>query len=225
MSAEHFPAKNEEPRFIVVEGPIGVGKTSLARRLANSLSGEAVLEHAADNPFLERFYKTRGGGALPVQLFFLFQRVKQLDEMRQSDLFSPVRVANFHISKDRLFAEACLDREELALYEQMYAKMDVDPPVPDLVIYLQSSVDELMLRIARRGIAHENFIDRQYLERITEAYARFYHNYDEAPLLIVNASSFDPIHNDSDFAQLFDRVCQTTSGRHFFNPTTAVALA
>jgi deoxyguanosine kinase len=225
MSVEHFPVKNEEPRFIVIEGPIGVGKTSLARRLASSLSGEAVLENAADNPFLERFYKTRGGGALPAQLFFLFQRVKQLDELRQSDLFSPVRVANFHISKDRLFAEACLDREELALYEQMYTKMDVDPPVPDLVIYLQSSVDELMLRIARRGIAHENFIDRQYLENITEAYARFYHNYDETPLLIVNASSFDPIHNDGDYAQLFDRVCQTTSGRHFFNPTTAVALA
>jgi deoxyadenosine/deoxycytidine kinase len=124
-----------------------------------------------------------------------------------------------------LFAEVCLDREELALYEQMYAKMDVDPPVPDLVIYLQSSVDDLMLRIARRGMPHEKFIDRQYLENITEAYARYYHSYDEAPLLIVNASSFDPVNNDSDYAQLFDRVRQTTSGRHFFNPTTAVALA
>ncbi len=225
MSVEHLPVNKEEPRFIVVEGPIGVGKTSLAQRLADSLSGEAVLEQVADNPFLERFYKTRSGGALPAQLYFLFQRVKQLDELRQSDLFSPVRVANFHISKDRLFAEVSLDREEFALYEQMYAKMDVDPPVPDLVIYLQSSVDELMLRIARRGNPQEKFIDRQYLEKITEAYARYYHSYDEAPLLIVNASSFDPINNDSDYAQLFDRVCQTTSGRHFFNPATAVALA
>ena len=225
MPVEYPPSRNEEPRFIVVEGPIGVGKTSLTRRLAASLSGEAILEQISDNPFLERFYKSGGSGALPAQLYFLFQRAKQLEDLRQSDLFSPVRVANFHISKDRLYAEVSLDREELALYEQMHAKMNIDPPVPDLVIYLQASVDVLLQRIVQRAIPYERFIERHYLEKITEAYARYYHNYDEAPLLIVNASSIDPVYNNDDYAQLFEQVCRTTSGRHFFNPTGAVALA
>ena len=202
-----------------------MGKTSLTRRLAASLSGEAILEQISDNPFLERFYKSGGSGALPAQLYFLFQRAKQLEDLRQSDLFSPVRVANFHISKDRLYAEVSLDREELALYEQMHAKMNIDPPVPDLVIYLQASVDVLLQRIVQRAIPYERFIERHYLEKITEAYARYYHNYDEAPLLIVNASSIDPVYNNADYAQLFEQVCRTTSGRHFFNPTAAVALA
>ena len=215
----------EDARFIVVEGPIGVGKTSLARRLADSLGGELLLEQVADNPFLERFYRNGRGAALPAQLYFLFQRAKQLEELRQSDLFTPVRVADFHIDKDRLFATVNLDPEELSLYEQMYEKMDIEPQSPDLVIYLQASVDALMQRIARRGLPHERFIDRGYLERLTEAYARHYHNFDEAPLLIVNASSIDPISNDVDYAQLLEQVRRTTSGRHFFNPAAAVALA
>lgn len=223
MSVDKLSVLNKEPRFIVVEGPIGVGKTSLARRLAASLSAQLVLEQTGDNPFLERFYKT-AGGALPTQLFYLFQRAKQLEELRQSDLFSPIRVANFHISKDRLFAEVSLDREELALYEQMHAKMDIDPPVPDLVIYLQASADVLLNRIARRAIPHEKFIERHYLEKITEAYSRYYHSYDESPLLIVNASSMDAVNNEADYAPLFERVCTTTSGRHFFNPTAAAAF-
>ncbi len=225
MSVKRLPVQVAEPRLIVVEGPVGVGKTSLARKLAVSLSGATVLEEISENPFLEQIYKTGGGGALPAQLFFLFQRAKMIEELRQSDLFSPVRVANFHINKDRLFAAVSLDREELALYDQMYQKMDVDPPLPDLVIYLQSSVDTLMQRITRRAVSHERFINRQYLEKITEAFARFYHDYDEAPLLIVNASAIDPINNATDYAQLFEQVCQTTSGRHFFNPASAGILA
>jgi deoxyadenosine/deoxycytidine kinase len=223
MPADNLSFLHKEPRFIVVEGPIGVGKTSLARRLAASLSAQLLLEQTGDNPFLERFYKA-AGGALPAQLYYLFQRAKQLEELRQSDLFSPIRVANFHISKDRLFAEVSLDREELALYEQMHAKMDIDPPVPDLVIYLQAPADVLLGRIARRAIPHEKFIERQYLEKIAEAYARYYHSYDESPLLIVNASSMDAVNNEADYARLFERVCSTTSGRHFFNPSAAVAL-
>jgi deoxyadenosine/deoxycytidine kinase len=129
------------------------------------------------------------------------------------------------MDKDRLFARANLDREELSLYEQMYERMDIEPPLPDLVIYLQASVDALLERIVRRGISYERFIDRAYLERLTEAYARHYHDFDEAPLLIVNVSSIDPIGNDADFAQLLDRVQRTTRGRHFFNPTSAAALA
>ena len=215
----------EEARFIVVEGPIGVGKTSLARRLAERLNADLLLEQVTDNPFLERFYRGGGNAALPAQLYFLFQRARQLEELRQSDLFKNVRVADFHIDKDRLFAAVNLDPQEHALYEQMYQKMDIEPPNPDLVIYLQASVDALLQRIARRGIAHEQYIDRSYLERLTEAYARHYHNFDDAPLLIVNASSIDPVSNDADFEQLLEQVHRTTSGRHFFNPAAAVAFA
>jgi len=136
-------AKKSSPtsRFIVVEGPIGVGKTSLATRLAESFSGELLLEGPEQNPFLEQFYKSRRKVALPTQLFFLFQRARQLEELRQSDMFAPVRIADFHIAKDRLFANLNLNRDELDLYEQIYDKMDIETPEPDLVVYLQASVD------------------------------------------------------------------------------------
>lgn len=224
MPNNQSASRREDSRFIVVEGPIGVGKTSLAQRLAESLGGELLLEQAEENPFLERFYRDGRTSALPAQLFFLFQRAKQLEELRQNDLFSRVRVADFHLDKDRLFASVNLDREELALYDQMYEKMNIEPQMPDLVIYLQASVDALLERIARRGAGTDRYIDRGYLEQIAEAYARHYHSFDETPLLIVNASSIDPIGNDADFQQLLERVQQTTSGRHFFNPVSAMAL-
>lgn len=225
MQSSQQREKNGDTRFIVVEGPIGVGKTSLARKLANSLDGALLLEEVDDNPFLERFYREGKGAALPAQLYFLFQRAKRLEDVRQDDLFTSVRVADFHIDKDRLFASVNLDADEFALYEQLYEKMQIEPRAPDLVIYLQASVDALMQRIARRGVPHDRFIDRAYLERVTDAYARYYHEYDQAPLLIVNASSIDPISNEQDYAQLLDRVVTTSSGRHFFNPQAAVALA
>jgi deoxyadenosine/deoxycytidine kinase len=212
------------PRFIVVEGPIGVGKTGLARRLADSFSGELVLEHLTENPFLERFYRNRKSAALPAQLFYLFQRTRQLEELRQSDMFAPVRVADYLIDKDRIFAELTLDREELALYDQIRQKLDIDAPVPDLVIYLQASVDTLLARIARRGISYERLIDRAYLEKLNEAYARHFYGYDDAPLLIVNASGIDLVHNDLDYERLFQQIEQTSGGRHFFNPSS-IALA
>ena len=217
--------KPQDPRYIVVEGPIGVGKTSLARRLAESFDGELILEPQEENPFLERFYKTGRSAALPAQLFFLFQRARQMEALRQSDMFSPVRVADFHIDKDRLFAECNLDAEELALYEQICAKLEVDAPIPDLVIYLQAPVDSLLRRIARRGIPYERMIDRAYLEKLADAYARHFHNFDEAPLLIVNAAAIDPVSNEADYQLLYDQIRRTTSGRHFFNPAAAVALA
>lgn len=213
------------PRFIVVEGPIGVGKTSLALRLAESFGGEVLLEQIEANPFLERFYRSGRAAALPAQLFFLFQRARQLEELRQSDLFSSVRVADYLFAKDRLFAELNLDREEMSLYEQISDKLCVEAPVPDLVVYLQASVDALMQRISRRGVPYERMIDRAYLEQLTDAYARFFHEYDEGPLLIVNASSIDPVHNDADYEQLFRQIRRTTGGRHFFNPAAAAALA
>jgi deoxyadenosine/deoxycytidine kinase len=212
------------PRFIVVEGPIGVGKTSLARRLASSLSGEVILEQVDENPFLERFYRSGRSAALPAQLFFLFHRARQMEIFRQSDLFATVRVADFHLDKDRLFAELNLDRQELDLYRQISAKLDIESPVPDLVIYLQASVDALLARIARRGIPYERNIDRRYLERLTEAYSRYFHNYDQGPLLIVNASSIDPIHNEADYAALLQQIL-TTRGRSFFNPSAEISLA
>ncbi|MCC7258872.1 MAG: deoxynucleoside kinase [Gammaproteobacteria bacterium] len=213
-----------ERRYIVIEGPIGVGKTSLARRLAASIDSELILEEAEANPFLERFYRDPRGAALPAQLFFLFQRARQAEQLRQQDMFNPIRVADFMVEKDRLFAEINLDRDELALYDRVCASLELDPPVPDLVVYLQAPVDTLMFRIARRGLDYEQAINRRYLERLAESYARFFHAYDSAPLLIVNAATIDPVHNEQHFALLRDEICRIRSGRHFFNPVTA-ALA
>jgi deoxyadenosine/deoxycytidine kinase len=213
-----------ESRYIAIEGPIGVGKTALARRLAKSLDAELVLEEVDENPFLERFYRDGQSAALPAQMFFLFARARQIQDLRQSDLFASTRISDYLFTRDRLFAELNLDAEELKLYDQIVDNLDVDPPVPDLVIYLQASVDALMRRLARRNAGYDRFVDRAYLEKLTEAYARFFHAYDEGPLLIVNASQIDPVNNDADFEQLFRQIEKTTGGRHFFNPVAA-ALA
>ncbi len=211
-------------RFIAVDGPIGVGKTSLARRLADSLSADLVLEEAYENPFLERFYLDGQSAALPAQMFFLFARARQIESLRQSDLFTSVRVSDYLFSKDRLFAELNLSADELSLYKQVEATLGIDAPVPDLVIYLQASVDALLDRIARRGVSFERAIDRHYLERLTDAYARFFHDYDDSALLIVNASQIDPINNDADYELLFQQIERTTGGRHFFNPVAAALV-
>ena len=224
MTVSKLNQVSDSPRYIAVEGPLGAGKTSLARRLADSLSADLVLEEVYENPFLERFYRDGQSAALPAQMFFLFMRARQMESMRQSDLFSSVRVSDYLFAKDRLFAELNLSTDELQLYNQVEATLAIDAPVPDLVIYLQASVDSLLERIARRGVLYERAIDRRYLERLTDAYARFFHAYDDGPLLIVNASQIDPINNDADYAQLFQQIERTTGGRHFFNPVAA-ALA
>jgi deoxyguanosine kinase len=211
-------------RYIVVEGPIGVGKTSLARRLADSLGGELVLEQADTNPFLERFYRDPVGAALPAQLHFLFQRVQQLAALRQEDLFASVRVADYLLEKDRLFARVILDEAEYGLYEQIYSRMVVDPPTPDLVIYLQAPVDVLLERIGRRRIKAEQLIERAYLEKLNEAYARFFHDYDSAPLLIVNAAAIDPVANEADFTELQGVIQRMKRGRLYFNPLRHAAI-
>jgi deoxyguanosine kinase len=205
-------------QFIVIEGPIGVGKSSLTRRLCASLGAEAVLEQAAENPFLERFYRNPRDGALPAQLYFLFQRAQQLAALKQQDMFAPLRVADYLLEKDRLFARVTLDDAEFGLYEQVYTKLDVQAPKPDLVVYLQSPVDVLLERIAKRGIRYEQQIERAYLERLNQAYARFFHEYEAAPLLIVNAASIDPINNQADYDELLAAIQRMKRGRLYYNP-------
>ncbi len=212
----------DRPGYIVVEGPIGVGKTSLAQRLAQSFESDLMLEGADENPFLERFYQDPRRGALPAQLFFLFQRVRQMENIRQADMFRPVRVSDFLIEKDRLFAELTLDAEELKLYEQVYNHVTIDAPVPDLVIYLQAPVDVLLKRIARRGIKYERNIDAAYLSRLSEAYARMFLHYDAAPLLIVNAAHINLVDSDADYEALLEQIHSTRKGMQYFNPMSAV---
>ena len=209
---------SERPDYIVVEGPIGVGKTSLARRLADSFESDLLLEGADENPFIERFYQDPRSGALPAQLFFLFQRARQIQSMRQADMFQPVRVSDFLIEKDRLFAGLTLDPDELKLYEQVYEHVTLDAPVPDLVIYLQAPVEVLLKRIARRGIHYERRIDADYLQRLSEAYARMFLYYEAAPLLIVNAANINLVDSDADYAALLEQIHTTRKGVQYFNP-------
>ncbi len=205
-------------RYIVVEGPIGVGKTSLAERLAESLGSGLLLENAKENPFLERFYMNPRQVALPTQLYFLFERARQIRELSQTDLFKPMYVADFLMEKDRLFAELTLNEDELGLYEQVYSHLTLDVPTPDLVIYLQAPVEVLLQRIAKRKAPGERFIEIAYLQRLVDAYTEFFYYYTGAPLLIVNAAEINPVNNEQDYALLLDHVRNIRSGRHYLNP-------
>ena len=178
-----------------------------------------MLERAEENPFLGKFYKNRRQNALATQLFFLFQRAQQIQEMRQHDLFSPVRVADFLIEKDQLFAKVNLDDNEFSLYQQVYSQLTIDAPKPDLVIYLQAPVNVLMERISQRGVSIERSIDREYIETLNQAYSEFFLYYDDAPLLIVNCSDIDFNSNQDDFLALIDYMLNIRGGRHYFNPT------
>jgi len=208
-----------QSRFIVVEGPIGVGKTSLCQRLADHLGAETLLEQAEDNPFLERFYQNPRHAALPTQLFFLFQRARQLQDLRQSDLFaSSIRIADYLMDKDRLFAQITLDDDEFRLYDQVYSSLTLDAPQPDLVIYLQAPVATLIERVNKRGRKIERYIEPAYLQKLSDAYTRFFYYYKESPLLIVNAAELDLANNKQDFELFLEQVNQIKSGRHYFNP-------
>lgn len=205
-------------RHLVVEGPIGVGKTSLARRLAESLGSDILLEDADANPFLPQFYQDPARAALPTQIFFLLQRVRQMQQLRQADLFAPVRVADFLLEKDRLFAELTLTEEELKLYDRLWRELAPEAPAPDLVVYLQAPVPVLRARIARRGLEHEQRMSDSYLERLSEAYVRFFHYYSAAPLLIVNAADMDFVNDEQAYRLLLDRILAPTGARQYFNP-------
>jgi deoxyguanosine kinase len=204
--------------YVVVEGPIGAGKTTLAKRLAEHLNGDTLLEAPEENPFLERFYKEGRTMALPTQLYFLFQRSKQFKALKQGDLFRPRIVADFMVQKDPLFARINLDEEELDLYRQVYDNITLEAPVPDLVIYLQAPVEVLLERIKKRDRPEERTIDADYLRQLCDAYADFFYYYDEAPLLIVNSTGINLAESKEDFQLLLQRIAVTSHGKHYFNP-------
>jgi len=204
-------------RHVVVEGPIGAGKTSLARRLAERSGAKLMLEQPEDNPFLARFYRDSARYALPTQMFFLFQRVQQLSELKQLDLFQSAVVSDFLLEKDRLFARLTLADDELRLYEQMHDQMKPGAAVPDLVIYLQASPETLVERVARRGNPIESGISETYLRALADSYTRFFHEYDAAPVLIVNAEHLNPVDRDEDFELLLDRIARLRGRREYFN--------
>ncbi len=206
------------PGYLVVEGVIGVGKTSLVKRLAESFGSETLLENAEDNPFLDRFYQDGQQAALPTQLFFLFQRSKQLQALRQRDMFRTALVADFMLEKDPLFARQNLDEEELKLYEQVFARLAVEIPVPDLVVYLQAPVETLMQRIKKRNRKVELAITTDYLQRLSDAYTEFFYYYNRSPLLIINAAEINPVERDADYQLLLERICSIRRGKHYFNP-------
>ena len=206
------------PSFIAIEGPIGVGKTTLARRLAETLDYPLMLEPVEENPFLDRFYTEGASQALPTQLFFLLHRARQLADMPSGGLLEQNLVADFLMEKDELFAKLTLDAEEFALYQQIQNSLKLNPPTPDLVIYLQAPTDVLLQRIQQRGLESELQIDADYLISLSESYTEFFHYYDDAPLLIVNAAEIDFAHNDLHFDQLLEQIMQMEGSRQFFNP-------
>ena len=204
-------------RHIVVEGPIGAGKTSLARLLAERGGAELLLEEPQDNPFLAGFYQDPRRWALATQLFFLFQRANQLSGLSQLDLFERRTVADFLLEKDPLFARINLSDDEFALYRRIYSHLAPQAAVPDLVIYLQAPVDTLMARVRRRAASYERGITEDYLVRLTQAYGRFFHEYDAAPLLIVNSRNLNFVDRPGDFDLLLQRISNMRGAREFFN--------
>jgi deoxyadenosine/deoxycytidine kinase len=204
-------------RYIAVEGPIGAGKTSLARRLAERLEAEAVLEQPGENPFLARFYQDMTRYALPTQLFFLFQRVRQLEPLVQADLFGRPVIADFLIDKDPLFARATLSADELVLYQKIYDAVRPRSPEPELVIYLQARPATLIERVRRRAAGYERAVGEDYLALLAESYARFFHHYAAAPLLIVNSENLNFVARDADFDLLVERILAMKSRREFFS--------
>ena len=219
MSKTRALSNQSPPRYIAVEGPIGVGKTSLSRRLAESFNYELLLENSEENPFLDRFYKEPKQHALSTQLFFLLQRAQQLQELRQEDMFQPLRIADWLIDKDRLFAKENLDSDEYALYVNVFKHLTVDAPIPNLVIYLQAPTEILIDRIQKRGIPAEQFIEREYIENLSAAYTEFFHYYTKSPLLIINTSEINLVSDDEDYQHLVEYIASNPTGTNFLNPS------
>ncbi len=207
----------EKYRYIVIEGPIGVGKTSLTKRMAERLNADALLEEPDANPFLPNFYRDMRRHAFATQMFFLFQRVSKVIDLKQRQLFEKVTIADFLLEKDPLFALMTLGDEEFSLYQRIYQHLAPHAPAPDLVIYLQAPVEALIDRVKRRGIAYERGLSEDYLRRLADSYTEFFYQYDSSPLLIVNSSRLNFVDRDDDFELLLQRINAMRGGREFFN--------
>ena len=210
------------PKYIAIEGPIGVGKTTLANKIATTFNYDAFLEQPAENPFLKNFYRNPSQSALATQLFFLFQRMQQIQDLKQRSLFETVRVADFLIEKDRLFAEVTLSNEEMNLYDKVYDHITLDAPTPDLVIYLQAPIDVLKERITKRGNINEQYLTLEYLEKLNDAYSRFFLDYNDAPLLIINAADINLESNEGDYESLITTIMSNPKGKNFINPQPSI---
>ncbi|WP_299776197.1 deoxynucleoside kinase [uncultured Pseudoteredinibacter sp.] len=209
-------------RLIAVEGPIGVGKTAFASKLAQHIGASTLLDNTQSNPFLTRFYNDPKSLALQTQLFFLFERIRQLEGLQQSDLFAGNTVCDFLIDKDQLFAHVVLDEDELKIYQQVFSHLKFKAPSADLVVVLQAPAEVLMERINQRAVEQEQNISLEYLQRLNEAYTQFFHHYQSSPLLLVNASEIDPINNEEHFLELLEYMQNIHSGRHYYNPNPAI---
>jgi deoxyadenosine/deoxycytidine kinase len=204
-------------RHIAIEGPIGVGKTSLAQKLASLLNANLLLENADDNPFLPLFYEDRRRHALATQLFFLLAREEQVRHLNQNQLFSPVTVTDFILDKDPLFARINLSDDEYQLYQKLYEGLKHQPAIPDLVIYLQAGPEVLLDRVKKRNRAYEQGLNEQYLAEVALAYSEFFYHYDAAPLLIVNCERLNFSDREADFQLLLERIRDMRGAREFFN--------
>ena len=204
-------------RYLVVEGPIGAGKTSLARRLAPRFSADLLLEQPGENPFIARFYQDMARYALPAQLFFLFQRARMVEPLKQPDMFSRPTVADFLLEKDLLFARVTLSSDEFALYQKIYEALRPQAPAPDLVVYLQAQPAVLAERVRRRAAAFERGISEEYLALLADSYARFFYHYGAAPVLTVNSENLNFVERDADFELLVSRIRGMRSRREFFS--------
>ncbi|MFM2397044.1 MAG: hypothetical protein RLZZ144_294 [Pseudomonadota bacterium] len=203
--------------YIVIEGAIGAGKTSLAKKLAEHLDAQTLLEKPQDNPFLVRFYQDSARYALPTQLFFLFQRINEVRDLAQMKLFGNHTVADYLFEKDALFAQLTLNEEEHKLYQSIYQNVALQAPTPDLVIFLQASTDTLLERVQRRGHRYEQNISVDYLTQLADLYSHFFHHYDAAPVLMVNSDNLNFLGNPDHFALLLDCIAKMRGRREFFN--------
>jgi len=204
--------------YIVIEGPVGCGKSTLTKLLAEQFKANIFIEKAERNPFLPQFYEDMKHYALPTQLFFLFQRANQLNDLKQKDFFNNGVIADFFLQKDPIFARLNLDNEEFKLYQQIYSHLHLKAPTPDLVIYLQTPVDLLRSRVEKRNIPYEQRISTEYLEKIAESYSNYFHNQHKSPVLIVNNENIDLLEDKSALNMMIERIIQISSVREFFNP-------